>query len=115
MKHALSARQAYWNTYNYVPPVSQYIPQYASKNLVFSEDIGETLAAKIPKGKYVVVIGVGSTGDWKIAGQYAQFLQNDGYGVTFEKVGDVSPRPSHNITIDPSFDRYNVTIAPSLP
>jgi hypothetical protein len=83
--------------------------------LLFDEAIGDQLASKLPTGKSIEVMAVGSRTDWNIANQYAQYLKAKGFDVSFSRSSETVPPPDHKITIrdDPTTSPIIVIIAPS--
>jgi hypothetical protein len=95
------------------PPVTNNAPIHAP-SLAFDPAIADQLVGKLPGGKPIDVVAVGSPVDWGIAGQYAEYLKTKGFEVTLTKVGMVSPPPDQKIKIgDASDPRVGVIIAPS--
>ena len=87
----------------------------APTRLPFDPAIGDQLASKLPSGKPIELMGVGSQSDWAVAGQYAQFLKSKGFDVTLSLIGMMVPPPDHRISIgDPNAARITVIIAPSV-
>jgi hypothetical protein len=85
------------------------------QKLVFSEDFAKAIADKMPDHKKLNIIGVGSIDDIQVAAQYAEYFKNTGYDVTFSSTGMIVPPPPRKVSIYPTADGYNITIAPSLP
>jgi hypothetical protein len=56
-----------------------------SQRLPFDATIGDQLASKLPTGKSIEIIAVGSRTDWVIADQYAQYLKAKGFDVSFSR------------------------------
>jgi len=85
------------------------------QRLVFDATIGNQLASKLPTGKSIEIMAVGSRTDWNIADQYAQYLKAKGFDVSFLRTGEVVPPPDRKITIrdDPTTSPIVVIIAPS--
>ena len=82
--------------------------------LAFDLTIADQLVGKLPRGKPIDVVGVGSDADWQIASQYADYLKTKGFEVTLSRIGMVSPPPDQKIKIgDASDPRVGVIIAPS--
>jgi hypothetical protein len=73
------------------------------------------LANKLPAGKSVEIMAVGSRTDWNIADQYAQYLKAKGFDVSFRRSSETIPPLDHKITIrdDPTTSPIVVIIAPS--
>jgi hypothetical protein len=91
------------------PPVTNNAP-----SLAFDPAIADQLVGKLPRGKPIDVVAVGSSADWGVAGHYAEYLKTKGFEVTLTKVGMVSPAPDQKIKIgDASDRRVSVIIAPS--
>ena len=51
------------------------------QRLLFDATIGDQLASKLPAGKSIEILAVGSRTDWNIANQYAQYLKTKGIAV----------------------------------
>jgi hypothetical protein len=86
----------------------------STNTLAFDPEIADQLVGKLPGGKPIDVVAVGSPADWGVAGQYAEYLKTKGFEVTLTKVGMVSPPPDQKIKIgDASDPRVGVIIAPS--
>lgn len=86
----------------------------APTRLPFDSAIGDQLISKLPPGKPIAVMGVGSQSDWAIADQYTQYLKSKGFDVNLSLIGMMAPPPDHKISIgDPNATRVTVIIAPS--
>jgi hypothetical protein len=85
------------------------------QGLLFDATIGDQLASKLPTGKSVAVMAVGSRTDWNIADQYAQYLKAKGFDVSFSRTSETVPPLDHKFTIrdDPATSPIIVIIAPS--
>src|SRR5215470_4442140 len=84
------------------------------QRLLFDATIGDQLASKLPTGKSIEIMAVGSRTDWNIADQYAQYLKTKGFGVSFSRHSETVPPPDHKITIrDDPTTSIIVIIAPS--
>ena len=85
------------------------------QRLLFDATIGNQLASKLPTGKSIEIMAVGSRTDWNIADQYAQYLKAKGFDVSFSRSSETVPPPDHKITIrdDPTTSPIVVIIAPS--
>ena len=85
------------------------------QRLLFDATIGDQLASKLPIGKSIEILAVGSRTDWNIADQYAQYLKTKGFDVSFSRSSETVPPPDHKITIrdDPATSPIIVIIAPS--
>jgi hypothetical protein len=85
------------------------------QRLLFDATIGDQLASKLPTGKSIEVMAVGSRTDWNIADQYAQYLKAKGFDVSFARTSETVPPLDHKITIrdDPATSPTIVIIAPS--
>ena len=85
------------------------------QRLLFDATIGDQLASKLPIGKSIEILAVGSRTDWNIADQYAQFLKAKGFDVSFSRTSETVPPLDHKITIrdDPATSPVIVIIAPS--
>jgi hypothetical protein len=85
------------------------------QRLPFDATIGDQLASKLPTGKSIEVMAVGSRTDWSIADQYAQYLKAKGFDISFSRTSETVPPPDRKITIrdDPSTSPIIVIIAPS--
>ena len=82
--------------------------------MAFDRAIADQLVGKIPRGKPIDVVAVGSAADWEVVGQYAEYLKTKGFKVTLLKVGMVSPPPDQKIKVGAASDpRVGVIIAPS--
>jgi hypothetical protein len=83
--------------------------------LLFDATIGDQLASKLPTGKSIEIMAVGSRTDWNIADQYAQYLKAKGFVVSFSRSSETVPPPDHKIIIrdDPATSPIIVIIAPS--
>ena len=85
------------------------------QRLLFDATIGDQLANKLPAGKSIEILAVGSRPDWKIADQYAQYLKAKGFDVSFTRSSETVPPLDRKITIrdDPTTSPIIVIIAPS--
>ena len=85
------------------------------QRLLFDATIGDQLASKLPAGKSIEILAVGSRPDWKIADQYAQYLKAKGFDVSFTRSSETVPPLDRKITIrdDPTTSPIIVIIAPS--
>ena len=85
------------------------------QRLLFDATIGDQLASKLPTGKSIEIMAVGSRTDWNIADQYAQYLKAKGFAVSFSRSSEIVPPPDHKITIrdDLTTSPIVVIIAPS--
>jgi hypothetical protein len=85
------------------------------QRLPFDATIGDQLASKLPTGKSIEIMAVGSRTDWSIADQYAQYLKAKGFDVSFSRTSETVPPLDRKITIrdDPSTSPIIVIIAPS--
>ena len=85
------------------------------QRLLFDATIGDQLASKLPTGKPIEILAVGSRTDWNIASQYAQYLKTKGFAVSFTRSSETVPPLDHKITIrdDPTTSPIIVIIAPS--
>src|SRR6266487_144573 len=69
------------------------------ERLLFDASIGDQLASKLPTGKSIEIMAVGSRTDWNIADQYAQYLKAKGFHVSFSRSSETVPPPDHKIII----------------
>jgi hypothetical protein len=85
------------------------------QRLLFDATIGDQLASKLPTGKSIEIMAVGSRTDWNIADEYAQYLKAKGFAVSFSRSSEIVPPPDHKITIrdDLTTSPIVVIIAPS--
>jgi hypothetical protein len=85
------------------------------QRLLFDATIGDQLASKLPTGKSIEILAVGSRPDWNIADQYAQYLKAKGFDVSFTRSSETVPPLNRKITIrdDPTTSPIIVIIAPS--
>jgi hypothetical protein len=85
------------------------------QRLLFDATIGDQLASKLPTGKSIEILAVGSRPDWNIADQYAQYLKAKGFDVSFTRTSETVPSLDHKITVrdDPATSPTIVIIAPS--
>ena len=85
------------------------------QRLSFDTSVGDQLASKLPIGKSIEIVAVGSRTDWNIAGQYAQYLKAKGFAVSFRRTSETVPPLDRKITIrdDPTTLPIIVIIAPS--
>jgi hypothetical protein len=82
--------------------------------LVFDATIAQELVSKLPAGKPIMLMSVGSLADQAVAIQYQQYLQERGFQVERMSTGVLSPPPSHKIEIgDTTAAQVSVVIAPS--
>jgi hypothetical protein len=86
-----------------------------TQRLVFDATIGDQLASKLPTGKSIEILAVGSRPDWNIADQYAQYLKAKGFEVSFTRTSETVPPLDRKITVrdDPATSPTIVIIAPS--
>ena len=85
------------------------------QRLLFDATIGDQLASKLPTGKSIEIMAVGSRTDWNIADQYFQYLKAKGFDVSFTRSSETVPPLNRKITIrdDPTTSPIIVIIAPS--
>ena len=85
------------------------------ERLLFDATIGDQLASKLPTGKSIEIMAVGSRTDWNIADQYAQYLRAKGFAVSFSRTSETVPPLDRKIIIrdDPVTSPIIVIIAPS--
>jgi hypothetical protein len=85
------------------------------QRLLFDVAIGDQLASKLPTGKSIEIMAVGSRTDWNIADQYAQYLKAKGFAVWISRSSETVPPSDHKITIrdDLTTSPIVVIIAPS--
>jgi hypothetical protein len=85
------------------------------QRLLFDATIGDQLASKLPIGKSIEIMAVGSRTDWNIGDQYAQYLKAKGFDVSFSRTSETVPPLDRKITIrdDPTRSPIIVIIAPS--
>jgi hypothetical protein len=85
------------------------------QRLLFDATIGDQLASKLPTGKSIEILAVGSRPDWNIADQYAQYLKAKGFDVSFTRSSETVPPLDRKSTIrdDPTTSPIIVIIAPS--
>ena len=85
------------------------------QRLPFDATIGDQLASKLPTGKSIEIMAVGSRTDWSIADRYAQYLKAKGFDVSFSRTSETVPPLDRKITIrdDPATSPIIVIIAPS--
>jgi hypothetical protein len=85
------------------------------QRLPFDATIGDQLASKLPTGKSIEILAVGSRTDWNIGGQYVQYLKTKGFEVSFTRSSETVPPLDRKITIrdDPAASPTIVIIAPS--
>src|SRR5262249_31671184 len=85
------------------------------ERLLFDASIGDQLASKLPTGKSIEIMAVGSRTDWNIGNQYAQYLRAKGFDVSFTRSGETVPALDRKITIrdDTTTSPIIVIIAPS--
>ena len=88
---------------------------FGPQRLPFDATIGDQLASKLPTGKSIEILAVGSRTDWSIADQYAQYLKAKGFDVSFSRTSETVPPLDRKITMrdDPSTSPIIVIIAPS--
>ena len=85
------------------------------QRLLFDATIGDQLANKLPAGKSIEILAVGSRPDWKIADQYAQYLKAKGFDVSFTRSSETVPPLDRKITLhnDPATSPIIVIMASS--
>jgi len=85
------------------------------ERLLFDATIGDQLASKLPTGKSIEILAVGSRTDWNIADQYVQYLKTKGFAVSFTRTSETVPPFGHKNTIrdDATTSPIIVIIAPS--
>jgi hypothetical protein len=83
--------------------------------LLFNATIRGQLASKLPIGKSIEIMAVGSRTDWNIADQYVRYLKAKGFNVSFSRSSETVPLPDRKIIIrdDPVTSPIIVIIAPS--
>src|SRR6516162_3661055 len=92
-----------------------FLTSSGPQRLLFDATIGDQLASKLPIGKSIEILAVGTRPDWNIADQYAQYLKAKGFDVSFSRTSETVPPLDHKITIrdDPTTSPIIVIIAPS--
>ena len=96
------------------PSVNTPNQSVGTNKLAFDTTTADQLVRKLPKDKPIDVVAVGSTADWEVVGQYAEYLKTKGFKVTLSRMGKVVPPPDQRIQIGPASDpRVGVIIAPS--
>lgn len=85
------------------------------ERLPFDATIGDQLASKLPTGKSIAIMAVGSRADWNIGDQYAQYIRSKGFDVSFSRSSETVPPLDRKITVrdDLSTSPIIVIIAPS--
>jgi hypothetical protein len=85
------------------------------QRLLFDATIGDQLASKLPTGKSIEIMAVGSRTNWNIADQYFQYLKAKGFDVSFTRTSETVPPPDRKISLhnDPATLPIIVIIAPS--
>jgi hypothetical protein len=80
----------------------------------FNATIGGQLASKLPIGKSIEIMAVGSRTDWNIADQYVRYLKANGFNVSFSRSSETVPLPDRKIIIrdDPVTSPIIVIIPP---
>jgi hypothetical protein len=82
--------------------------------LIFDPAIGEALIKKLPAGRPINLLAVGSGSDLGVAAQYERFLQSRGVQIADSTNSMMlMPPPDHPITVVVSDRGVFVTIAPS--
>ena len=82
--------------------------------LTFQPAIANELVSKLPRGKPVSLVSVGSSADQLVANEYQVFLQSQGFTVVRSVIGMMAPPPDHKIAIgDVNAAQVTVIIAPS--
>jgi hypothetical protein len=86
-----------------------------TQRLVFDATIAAQIASKLPTGKSLAIMAVGSRAEWNIADQYARYLKAKGFDVSFSRTSETVPPADHKIIIrdDPGIAPIIVIIAPS--
>jgi hypothetical protein len=85
------------------------------ERLPFDAAIGDQLASKLPTGKSIAIMAVGSRTDWNIGSLYAQYLKAKGFDVSLSRSSETVPPPDRKISVrdDPATSPIIVIIAPS--
>ncbi|HEV2713939.1 MAG TPA: hypothetical protein VGU64_01665 [Terriglobales bacterium] len=73
------------------PPVINNAP-----SLAFDPAIADQLVGKLPRGKPIDVVAVGSPADWGVASHYAEYLKTKGFEVTLTSRDGFSAARSEN-------------------
>ena len=109
MGHQNPGTPGYQNPEAQSPPITNNAP-----GLAFDRAIADQMVGKLPRGKPIDVVAVGSPADWEVVGQYAEYLKTKGFKVTLSRMGKVVPPPDQKIAIGPASDpRVGVIISPS--
>jgi hypothetical protein len=93
--------------------IEQHCTVVGPTKLVFEPAIAEELVRKIPPGRPIRLMSVGSAGDQAVATQYQQFLQSHGFQIERTTIGMMAPPPDHPISIQDGGNLVTVLIAPS--
>ncbi|WP_442895119.1 hypothetical protein [Bradyrhizobium sp. AZCC 2230] len=84
------------------------------QRLVFSETTAEQLAQQLPKGKPIVLRGIGSVSDQAVTDQFGSYLGSHGFRiVTRDTIGMAVPAPERKILIQTGDALTILQIAPS--
>ena len=87
---------------------------YAPKRLEFNMNDARDLLRQMPnKKKGVQIYAEGEKAEWDIAGQFANFLNQEGYFINFTTIGRVMDGSSGKISVRDNGDVYLLTIRPS--
>lgn len=86
---------------------------FGPQRLVFSTELGNELLAKMPTKKKVFMKSVGGNADQEVAAQIQNFLQRNGYEISWTRIGMLVPPPDHKISLNEDGDSYFLIVAPS--
>src|SRR5262249_48342850 len=99
---------------NNAPCINKPNQSGGTNPLAFDRAMADQLVGKLPTGKPIDVVAVGSPADWGVVSQYAEYLKTRGFKVTLLRIGMVCPPPDQKIKIgDASDPRVGLIIAPS--
>jgi hypothetical protein len=99
---------------NNAPRINPPNQSGSTNPLAFDRAIADQLVGKLPRGKLIDIVAVGSPADWEIVGQYAEYLKTKGFAVRLSRIGMIFPPPDQKIKVGAAGDpAVGVIIAPS--
>lgn len=101
-------------SHNQTGGITAHTVVVGTRKLKFEIAVANDLVAKLPSGKPIKLVSVGSQSDHAVADQYLGYLKDRGFQVPNRTmVGMMGPPPEHHIAFAESLQEVVLTIAPS--
>lgn len=100
-------------SYNQSDGITTYTVNLGRQKFAFTDEVGQQLLAKLPRGKPIVMHSIGSQSNQQIANKIQQFLTNNGFRVQRCVFGVKAPPPDQPLTIEDCGDRLILTVDPN--